>query len=316
MVARHRCISISPSSPARVEMRPAGREDVLAATRGLTPRDAELLAYLDEHRVLTALQAARLLFGSYSRARSRLAVLYERGVLARFRRDIWPGTEPWRYTLGVAGAVVRAAATEAERLPRAADVTEKVLRLAHSSHTDHLVGVNDFFATLAGYARTHDNCQLARWEPEAVVADACGGIVRPDAYGEWIQDGSKVGFFYEHDTGSEPLKVLVGKIAKYRELSYLDIRRPVFFRLPNAAREGHLHQALQKRWSFGPPVPVAITSGEQLVPAGNALRPASPCAADAVWLAVGATGGRRRLAELRSPQTTADPPPDTWPRAA
>lgn len=199
-VARHRGIPISSPSAARVEVRPVGRGDVLSASRGLTARDTELLAYLSEHRVLTALQMARLLFGSYSRARSRLAVLYERGVLAQFRRDIWAGTEPWRYTLGPVGAVVHAAATD-QRLPRAADVTEKVLRLAHSPHTDHLLGVNDFFVTLSAYARGHEDCRLSRWSSENTVASACGGLVRPDAYAEWVQGGTAVRFFYEHDTG-------------------------------------------------------------------------------------------------------------------
>lgn len=316
MVARHIGIPISSPSAARVEIRPVGRGDLLEASRGLTARDSELLSYLGEHRVLTALQAARLLFGSYSRARSRLAALHNRSVLARFRHDIWPGTEPWRYTLGPVGAVVHAAATGA-RLPRASDVTEKVLRLAHSPQTDHLLGVNDIFVTLAAYARVHEDCRLSRWTAEKTVADACSGLVRPDAYAEWMQDGTSVRFFFEHDRGSEPLKTLVDKIHKYAALAdHSRVRRPVLFRLPTTAREHHLHHALRKRWPSGPPVSVAITSAEQLVTPGNEVTPASPCAADAVWLAVGGGGQRRRLIDLQSPQSGADPLLDAMPHAA
>ncbi|MGH3972494.1 MAG: replication-relaxation family protein [Pseudonocardiaceae bacterium] len=60
--------------------------------------------HTSKHARLTASQLARLVFGSYSHARSWLAVLHARGVLARFRRHIWPGSQPWRYTLGPHGS--------------------------------------------------------------------------------------------------------------------------------------------------------------------------------------------------------------------
>lgn len=169
-VSRHS--SIHPHTPPRVEIRPASRADMLTHTRGLTARDAEVIQYLARHRVLTALQLARLVFGSYSHARSRLAVLHERGVLARFRRDIWPGSQPWRYTLGPVGAVVHAAATGAA-LPRPGRATETVLRLAHSAHTEHRLGVNDFFATLAGHAQQHDDCTLSLDPPLGLCVVVC-----------------------------------------------------------------------------------------------------------------------------------------------
>jgi hypothetical protein len=61
-------------------------------------------------------------------------------------------------------------------LPKPSTVTEKVLRLAHSPHTEHLLGVNEFFTRLAGHARLPDGCALRQWLPETITADACGGI--------------------------------------------------------------------------------------------------------------------------------------------
>lgn len=222
-VSRHS--SIHPHTPPRVDIRPAGKassqQAVLTHSRGLTARDAEVIQYLARHRVLTALQLARLVFGSYSHARSRLAVLHERGVLARFRRDIWPGSQPWRYTLGPVGALVHAAATGAA-LPRpvtvTVTVTETVLRLAHSAHTEHRLGVNDFFATLAGHAQQDENCVLGEWWLENEGGETCAGIVRPDAYGEYTNDDRTLGFFYEYDTGTETLDTLVEKVGKYAGL--------------------------------------------------------------------------------------------------
>ncbi len=293
-VSRHS--SIHPHTPPRVDIRPAGKADLLRYSRGLTARDAEVISYLARHRVLTALQLARLVFGSYSHARSRLAVLHERGVLARFRRDIWPGSQPWRYTLGPVGALVHAAATGAA-LPRPATVAEAVLRLAHSTHTEHRVGVNDFFTTLAGHTQHHPECALGEWWPENEVGETCAGIVRPDAYAEYTDHDRTLAFFYEYDTGTETLDTLVEKVGKYAELADAGIRKPVLFHLPSTSREHHLHTAITRRWPVKPPVPVATLPADQLAPPGHDIAPASPSIVDSVWLPVGHTR-RRALADL------------------
>ncbi|MBE1574800.1 replication-relaxation family protein [Amycolatopsis roodepoortensis] len=274
-----------------MQLQPASTGEALARSRGLTDRDLYLIGYLDRHRVLTALQITRLLFGSPHHARHRLAALYHRGVLARFRREVWPGSQSWRYTLGHVGAAVHAAATDAP-LPKPSAVTEKVLRLAHSPHTEHLLGVNEFFTVLAGHARTRPGCALRKWTPEAVTADACGGIVRPDGYGEYSDPHGTIGFFYEHDTGTETLDTLTDKITKYAELARSGIRRPVLFGLPSIARERNLHDAWARRWPTGPPVTVATTAtGDTAV------------ATDAVWLPAGHQQ-RRTLTQLAPRRAT------------
>ncbi|WP_162829973.1 replication-relaxation family protein [Amycolatopsis palatopharyngis] len=274
-----------------MQLQPASNGEALARSRGLTERDMSLLSYLDRHRVLTALQVTRLLFGSAHHARHRLTALYQRGVLARFRREVWPGSQPWRYTLGHVGATVHAAATDTP-LPKPSAVTEKVLRLAHSPHTEHLLGVNEFFTHLAGHARLHEGCALGQWWPETITADACGGIVRPDGYGEYTDPNGTLGFFYEHDTGTETLHTLTDKITKYAELAQAGIGKPVLFRLPSVARERHLHEAITRRWPGRLPVPVATFAADH--PAPN--EPAT----DAVWLPVGQTR-RRALTQLPAP---------------
>ncbi len=298
-VSRHS--SIHPHTPPRVEIRPASRADVLTHSRGLTARDAEVISYLARHRVLTALQLARLVFGSYSHARSRLAVLHERGVLARFRRDIWPGSQPWRYTLGPVGAVVHAAATGAA-LPRPATVTETVLRLAHSTHTEHRLGVNDFFANLAGHTRDHPECALREWWPEYEITETCAGIVRPDAYGEYTAADSTLAFFYEHDTGTEPIATLVEKVGKYAELADAGIRKPVLFQLPSTSREHNFHIGLAQRWPHKTPVPLATLPTDQLAPPNHRITPATPSIVDELWLPAG-HARRRTLANLTSRRT-------------
>ncbi|MFE5505427.1 replication-relaxation family protein [Amycolatopsis japonica] len=278
----------SNTHPLKVEIEPVSTGDALARSRGLTDRDLSLLGYLDQHRVLTALQVMRLLFGSPHHARHRLAALYHRGVLARFRREVWPGSQSWRYTLGHVGAAVHAAATDAP-LPKPSAVTEKVLRLAHSPHTEHLLGVNEFFTVLTGHARTNPGCVLRKWTPETVTADACGGIVRPDGYGEYRDLHGTIGFFYEHDTGTETLDTLTDKITKYAELARSGIRQPVLFGLPGPGRERNLHDAWARRWPTGPPVTVATTStGDTAV------------VTDPVWLPAG-SHVRRTLTQLATP---------------
>lgn len=289
---------IHPHTPPRVEVRPASRADVLTQSRGLTAPDAEVISYLARHRVLTALQLARLVFVSYSHARSRLAVLHERGVLARFRRDIWPGSQPWRYALGPVGAVVHAAATGAA-LPRPATVAENVLRLAHSAHTEHRLGVNDFFATLAGRARHDPDCALDEWWPESEIGETCAGIVRPDAYGKYTDHDHTLSFFYEHDTGTETIETLVEKVGKYAELADAGIRKPILFQLPSTNREttstSPSHKGGRTRhpypWRPCPPTSLPLPASASCPP----LRPSwTPCGyLSATHAAAGSPTSRR-----------------------
>jgi hypothetical protein len=339
-----RTATLNSQRPPRIDVPTGAIADALTRGRGLTDRDHRVIGHLAQHRVLTALHVARLEFGSYSHARSRLAQLHRRGILARFRRDLFPGAQAWRYTLGHTGAVLHAAATN-QPLPRPAAITETVLRLAHSSHTEHLLGVNTFFTSLVGYARTHPGHTLELWWPEPQAARHCGGLLRPDGYATYTcpdpapvsvsgrrsgaasgprggsglasgvvavgESGPEAGpswlslaFFYEHDNGTESLDTLVAKIARYGELADAGLGYPVLIRLPTTVREHHLHAALARRWPSRAPVPVATLPADQLAPTGPAITPASPSVLDALWLPVG-HHQRRTLTQLATRSLTA-----------
>ena len=252
------------STPARSGPRPdrlTGGEAISEAAR-LTDRDHQVIHLLADHRVLTADQLARLEFGNLKIAQRRLLCLTKRGVLNRFRRYRWPGSAPWLYTLGQHGAAIHAA-TLGTRIPRPGETVERVLRLYHSPRLDHLLGIGEFFATLAGEARLHPEYgqRLVTWWPETVAAAATGAIVRPDAYGEWAEGHRTVGFFLELDRGTEKLETLLRKIGQYTELAHAGVTgRAVLFHLPTPGRETHLHRAVARRYGrTGPPVPVATT---------------------------------------------------------
>jgi hypothetical protein len=224
---------------------------------------------------MTTNQLTAIMFPSLIRARQRLRELTERGVLARFRRYVPLGSGPWTYTLGLIGAAAHAVHTE-QPLPTPGEVTTRIVRLHHAPTLDHLLGVNEFFAQLHAAARGQPGTALTRWWSESVAAGECGGIVRPDGYGEWTQhphthpDTGQHGhagapvvvkFFYEHDTGTETLNTMLAKLDRYEQLAAGGITRTVLIQLPSLARENNLHQAIRRRYGDTGPrgVPVATT---------------------------------------------------------
>ena len=120
----------------------------------LTDRDRRILHLVSDHRVLTTEQLTVLEFGSRTRAQHRLQELHELDVLWRFRFPrAAAGSYPWRYALGYTGARL-IAAQKAVRPPRPGEHHQHLERLVESPKLRHQLGVNDFFVTLAGYARS------------------------------------------------------------------------------------------------------------------------------------------------------------------
>jgi hypothetical protein len=277
--------------PAQVRITPVKVENAIAESSRLTARDHHVIRLLAVHQVMTAEQIARIAgFPNDTRARHRLLRLFQRGVLARFRRCHRPGSLPWIYTLGLIGAAIHAAHTD-KPLPRPAEITQRVVRLHYSRTLDHNLAVNDFFSHLAAHARHTPGCRLDHWWSEPQAAKACGNLVRPDGYAEWTEHGRSVGFFLEHDTGHEPLRKLIEKIDRYTELARAGISRPVLFHLPSAAREANLHQAIARRFpGSGPPVALATAVHAHSTP--------SPAAS--IWLPIPSAGPRVRLSHLPS----------------
>lgn len=248
----------------------------------LTERDRRIADLLFDHQVLTTAQIARLGFDSVGAARHRLVVLHRLRVADRFRPQARAGSAPFHYVLDEMGAAVVAAARGVE-VGELGFRRERALALAHSPRLAHLVGVNGFFAALAGAARCSAGAALVEWWSERRCAAVWGAVVRPDGYGAWAEGGNEVDFFLEYDRGTETTARVEAKLAGYAELAAATaIATPVLIWAPTAAREASLRRALRR-----PAVPVATAT-----PAAGA----SP--ADAVWLAADSSGPRLRLAQL------------------
>ncbi len=142
--------------------------------------------------------------------------------------------------------------------------------------------MNGFFCALHRAARERSNAAVVDWWSERRCAAEWGELVRPDAYGNWEEDGQRVEFFVEQDTGSEPLARVASKLAGYRDLAEADgVARQVLFWLAQPGREPGLRRAL-----FDAALPVAAA----VAGTGNP--------ADAIWLPVEKEAPRRRLAQL------------------
>jgi hypothetical protein len=247
----------------------------------LTRRDRVLCRVLWEHRVLTTEQIRDLCFTSLVSTQHRLVALHRLGVLDRFRPLRLTGSESWRYTLGPLGAALVAAERGVDA-PRPSVLRNRVVALAAGQRTTHTLGVNGFFCALHSAARERSDAAVVAWWSERRCAAEWGELVRPDAYGVWEEDGRRVEFFVEHDTGSETLGRVASKLAGYRDLAEADdVARPVLFWLAQAGREPGLRKALGAT-TF--PVATAVAG------TGNP--------ADAIWLPVEADTPRRRLAQL------------------
>lgn len=247
---------------------PRSRLERLDRLRQLTVRDHQLLAWLAEHYVLSTDQIATALFPSRRSARLRLAALHGLEAVSRFV-DVTTGSRQYLHTLGPLGAVVYPTQfndpnQRETRTPRSSiDRTERIIG---SRRAAHLLGTNQLFIDLAAYARTDDHAHLARWwsEQHATSAYAAasylsgkGTGVHPDGHGVWVAGGREVGFFLEHDNGTEPLRVVFEKLRGYEQLAASGgPRYPVLLRVPGRRRERHLLDALR-----GVPTAMPVATG-------------------------------------------------------
>lgn len=141
-----------------------------------------------------------------------------------------------------------------------------------------------------------------RWDNLSVLTTR----IRPDGYGIWTEHGRRVPFYFEYDTGSEPLATLIDKIDRYHQLWTGKQRRsPALFHLPSARRELNLHQRLGGEYKPGV-LPIATCPADLLATTG--LSPAQQ-----VWWIYGVEGGRRRLVQLPGAHPVPDPDTDSTP---
>jgi len=283
----------------------------------LTARDRWLLRMLCEHRVLTTGQITQLAFGTTRAATARLAVLYQHRAVDRFRPLAPAGSSPLHFILDEAGAMLLAA--EDGITPHELGYRrDRSMAIALSPRLAHDTGANGVFTALAAAARASDGqAALECWWGERRCAAAWGESARPDGYGRWSEQApgqppAVADFFLEYDTGTEPLRRVIAKLAGYAALAArTGITTPVLFWLRSPSREAALHARLA-----GPPPPgvPGAASAAQIpgVPVATAARgtvPGGP--AGAAWLPAASPGPRLRLARLAPPGTVqADGGPD------
>ncbi len=277
-----------PPSPApSPSSRRPSRQERLENLRRLTLRDRQLLGWLAEHYLLSTDQITTALFPSRRAALLRLATLRSIDAVTRFV-DITTGTQQYLYALGPLGAVLHPTAyTDPDRPtarpPRSS--IERTERIIGSTKLRHLLGVNQLFVDLHAYTRTDPNARLQRWwsEQHATAAYAAADI-HPDAHGVWTAGDHTVGFFLEHDNGTETLRTVLRKLRAYERLTEFGPRYPVLLRVPSRRRETNLLRALA-----GVPTAMPVATGI------HDEHPAGPA-----WTLTTDPGLRRWLHELPS----------------
>jgi hypothetical protein len=264
------------------------------------PRDRWLIDLLHQHQVFTTEQIAALAFDHVHTARNRLVLLNQRGILARFRDAVRPGSQSWRWTLDLIGATY-IAARNGDPNPSAAAIQQRINRLATRPTLGHLLGVNGFFVDLAAHARTAPGARLDVWWSEQRCRAVGGDLVRPDGHGRWTEAGRTVSWWLEYDLGTEKRHTVTAKLDGYAALhDATGLRHWVLFWLSTPGREASLRVTLARH--------PAVTGGRLLVATaggGTVQHPAGP-----VWAPVtvpGAAPGRRvRLADLAEVAAFAD----------
>lgn len=273
--------------------RPPDRRTRLDHLRRLTVRDRLLLSWLAEHYVLTTAQIGQALFDSDRSARLRLATLCAIDAVTPFV-DVTVAGRQRLYTLGPLGMLVEPATYHHPdqpdaRAPRTS--IERTERIVGSRKLRHLLGVNQLFVDLYAYSRTDPRARLARWwsEQHATAAYAAASYatgsttgVQPDGHGIWQAGGRTVGFFLEHDNGTEPLVKVLSKLKGYERLAGFGPSYPVLLRVPSRRREANLLDALA-----GVPTAMPVATGV------HEEHPAGPS-----WTLASDPGLRRWLHEL------------------
>jgi Replication-relaxation len=302
---------------------PLNKPDPLSVYRRITPRDRQLMSWLAEHYLLSTDQVGRALFTGLRTAQQRLTILHREQVLHRFAWSAADGTPEtsYLYALGPIG-LRRHPSAYADpddlglKAPRSS--IERAERIVHSRRLYHLLGINQFFADLHAQtltrpgARTRPDSRLLNWWSEQHATAHFSTNARtgegnktikvfPDGHGVWSAAGQTVGFFLEHDRGTENLARVVAKLRGYEDLArYGATRFPVLLWVPSERRETNLLRVLH---GLPTPMPVAV--------AVHGDNPAGP-----VWALTSDPFRRRHLHELPSdpgPKGYPEPDSDRWP---
>jgi hypothetical protein len=253
----------------------------------LTPRDRQLCRLLAEHRVLTSHQLADIAFNHLDTAEDRLRTLTTLGVLDRFRPRRDTGSAPYHYVLGPLGAAVLAA----EQGISVAELGYRraaTLAVTHHRRLPELVRANGFFAALAGYARRHPDAELVLWWSPRRCQATWGALVQPQGFGRWRQRGAVLDFFLECDRTADAPSRVTAAVAGYDELARANpqLATVTLLWMTTPEREAEARRTLHPSGCL---VATATLAGGR-----------NP--AEAIWLPLGTTRPRQRLADLAYPR--------------
>ncbi len=239
----------APARPGASALRGSARRDRLKHTARLTDRDRTILRWLAEHYLLSTDQITQAAFTGPRRARQRLHDLHTMQAVNRFV-DVTTGSRQYLYALGPLGQIVhptRYHDPDRPGAPAARTSVERTERIVGSRKLAHLLGTNQFFIDLIAAARAIEGAGLLRWWSEQHTTAAYAGFagIQPDGHGIWRLGKLTVGFWLEHDRGTEPLRTVLDKLPAYARLADGGgPRYPVLLHVPSRAREQHLLDAL------------------------------------------------------------------------
>jgi predicted transcriptional regulator len=219
------------------------RRTLFSVLGQITDRDMQLLLQLYEHKVLTTHQVYELHFSSHHRARKRLSLLYDRGMVDRFRPPRRPGSHPHHYVLDERGAKLVAGYLGVE-LKELKYRRDRLLRLSRSPYLRHLREANGFFSGLAHACRHQGYGNvLSGWLGER-RAKFRG--IRADGLGVVRGPSGPVSFWLEIDLGTETHERLQEKMDWYRASTHIpdDLPHAVLFCFHSEAREVRARTAL------------------------------------------------------------------------
>ena len=142
-------------------------------------------------------------------------------------------------------------------------------------------------AALAGYARQHADAELALWWSQRRCQATWGAVVQPHGFGRWQQRGAVLDFFLECDSAADAPSRLTAAVAGYDELACANpqLATVTLLWMTTPEREAQARRTLHPRGCL---IATATLAGGR-----------NP--AEAVWLPLGTSGPRCRLADLTDP---------------
>jgi Replication-relaxation len=158
------------------------------------------------------------------------------------------------------------------------------LAIAHHPRLPEFVAVNGFFCALAGHARHHPDNELALWMSQRACQAKWGRIVQPHGFGHWRDHDTVLAFFLEHHRHEKPFQHLIAALTGYDTLAQAIPERAtnLLLWLTSPQQEAEfLRTVAPRRYLVATATP------------RDGTHPADP-----VWLPLGDTGPRRRLADL------------------